>query len=282
MTAGDSETSGTSVAGPRIWPMMLISLGALVAIWSGWVGIGEMAGFGVIHPLPGIWNDARINTAITLPIGIEAYASYAVYVWFHRGIGPRARKFARTSSMAAFGLGALGQVAYHLLAAAGVRTAPAYVTTLVSVLPVTVTAMGAILVHLARTDRPAKDVPTETAPATVETIPPPVEAVAPPVPTDTTWAALPATTPPQTIEQWVDDRALVALDITPATFAEASAAEPKPKRPGGLGVERGLQIMTLASEGRTNREIAAELGISERTVYRARTASRRHEAVDNN
>jgi len=62
---------------PR-WPLGLIAAPAAVAVWSGWVGLGQLCGFGVIHPLPGIWDSASINTAITLPVGIEAYAAYAL------------------------------------------------------------------------------------------------------------------------------------------------------------------------------------------------------------
>lgn|GEM_PF-2426801 len=51
------------------WPLVLIAAPAAVAVWSGWVGLGELCGFGIIHPLPGIWDTLRINTAITLPIG---------------------------------------------------------------------------------------------------------------------------------------------------------------------------------------------------------------------
>jgi hypothetical protein len=59
---------------PR-WPLYLIALPAAVAVWSGWVGIGQLSGFGVIRPLRGIWDAAGINTAITLPIGAEAYGA---------------------------------------------------------------------------------------------------------------------------------------------------------------------------------------------------------------
>ena len=38
---------------PR-WPLFLIAAPAAVAVWSGWVGLGALCGFGVIHPLPGI------------------------------------------------------------------------------------------------------------------------------------------------------------------------------------------------------------------------------------
>ena len=42
----------------------------------------------VVHPLPGIGDGFTINTAITLPIGVETYAAYALRVWLS---GPRAR-----------------------------------------------------------------------------------------------------------------------------------------------------------------------------------------------
>ena len=49
----------------------------MVAIWSGWVSLGEMCGFGLVQPFPGIvaW---RLNTAITFPVGVEAYGAYAM------------------------------------------------------------------------------------------------------------------------------------------------------------------------------------------------------------
>ncbi|GAA3352092.1 hypothetical protein GCM10020366_00030 [Saccharopolyspora gregorii] len=34
-----------------------------------------------MHPLPGIWSGFEVNTAITLPIGVETYAAYALRVW---------------------------------------------------------------------------------------------------------------------------------------------------------------------------------------------------------
>ena len=65
----------------RRWPLFLIAAPAAVAVWSGWVGLGTLCGFGVIHPLPGIWDGLRLNTAITLPIGVEAYGAYALGAW---------------------------------------------------------------------------------------------------------------------------------------------------------------------------------------------------------
>ena len=65
----------------RSWPLLVLAAPAAVAVWSGWVGIGQMTGFGEIHPLPGIWDSLHLNTAVTLPIGVEAYAAFALRVW---------------------------------------------------------------------------------------------------------------------------------------------------------------------------------------------------------
>lgn len=132
------------------WPVVLLALPAFVAIWSGWVGLGGLTGFGVVHPLPGIADQVSLNTAITLPIGVETYGAYALYVWLSGRVPDRARAFARWSALGSLAIGALGQVAYHLLAAGGVTSAPWWITTLVSCLPVAVLGMGAALAHLVR------------------------------------------------------------------------------------------------------------------------------------
>lgn len=136
----------------RSWPVLLLAAPAFVAIWSGWVGLGSLTGFGTVHPLPGIWDSLQLNTAITLPIGMETYAAYALRVWVAGRVPARARRFAKFSAIGALALGALGQVAYHLMAAAGVDRAPWPITTAVSCLPVAVLGMGAALAHLLHTD----------------------------------------------------------------------------------------------------------------------------------
>ncbi|MEU5965969.1 ABC transporter permease [Micromonospora parva] len=135
-----------------VWPVILLALPAFVAIWSGWVELGELAGFGVVHPLPGIWDGLAINSAITLPIGVETYGAYASYVWLSGRASARLLRFAKWSAVASLLVGALGQVAYHLLAAAGVTSAPWQITTAVACLPVAVFGMGAALAHLVRED----------------------------------------------------------------------------------------------------------------------------------
>ena len=132
----------------RQWPIILLAAPAFVAIWSGWVGVGELAGFGPVHPLPGIVDGFTINSAITLPVGMETYAAYALRVWLAEGSPDRARRFARRSAITAFVLGGLGQIAYHLMTAAHLMAAPWPITTVVSCLPVVVLGFGAALAHL--------------------------------------------------------------------------------------------------------------------------------------
>ncbi|WP_258344968.1 ABC transporter permease [Saccharopolyspora gregorii] len=131
-----------------VWPVMLLALPAFVAIWSGWVGLGQLTGFGIVHPLPGIADAFAINTAITLPIGVETYAAYALRVWLSGQVPARARRFAKYSALGSLGLGALGQIAFHLMKAAGMTSAPWLITAAVACLPVAVLGMGAGLAHL--------------------------------------------------------------------------------------------------------------------------------------
>ncbi|MFJ6166272.1 ABC transporter permease [Micromonospora orduensis] len=147
----DTPTPPAPTRSAVVWPVVLLALPAFVAIWSGWVGLGGLTGFGIVHPLPGIWDSFSINSAITLPIGVETYGAYALYVWLSGRVPERARTFAKWSALGSLAIGALGQVAYHLLEAAGVTSAPWWITTAVACLPVAVLGMGAALAHLVRT-----------------------------------------------------------------------------------------------------------------------------------
>ncbi|GAA3519151.1 hypothetical protein GCM10023075_81360 [Streptosporangium album] len=82
-------SSPHSVRWPRRWPLALLALPAGVATWSGWVGLGEMTGFGPVKLLPGIADDWEINSAVTLPIGVEAYAAFALSAWLTSGVEER-------------------------------------------------------------------------------------------------------------------------------------------------------------------------------------------------
>lgn len=130
------------------WPLLLLAAPAFVAIWSGWVGLGDLTGFGVVHPLPGIADGLTLNTAITLPIGVETYAAFALRVWLSGTAPAPARRFARWSALGSLLLGAAGQIAYHLMTAAGMAEAPWQITAAVACLPVAVLGMGAALAHL--------------------------------------------------------------------------------------------------------------------------------------
>jgi hypothetical protein len=79
-----SQSPAPLVRVPQSWPLLPVAAPAAVAVWSGWVGIGEKTGFGIVRPLPGIMDSLRINTAVTLPLGVEAYAAFAL-----RGLAQR-------------------------------------------------------------------------------------------------------------------------------------------------------------------------------------------------
>ena len=131
----------------RRWPLFVIASPAMVAIWSGWVSLGEMCGFGLVQPFPGI-VEWRLNTAITLPVGVEAYGAYAMAAWLSPTTPGNARAFAKWSALGSLTLGMLGQVAYHLLSAAHRAHAPWPVVVAVACLPVITLGFGAALAHL--------------------------------------------------------------------------------------------------------------------------------------
>jgi hypothetical protein len=145
-------SSGTRTV--RSWPLLVLAAPAAAEVWSGWVGIAQKTGFGLVSPLPGIWPSLHLDTSITLPVGVEVYAAYALRAWLssEHSISGRTRRFAKWSAICSFALGMAGQVAYHLLAQAGAARAPWPVTMIVSCLPVLVLAMGTALAHMLRAD----------------------------------------------------------------------------------------------------------------------------------
>ena len=54
----------------RSWPLLVLAAPAAAEVWSGWVGIAQKTGFGLVSPLPGIWPSLHLDTTITLPIGV--------------------------------------------------------------------------------------------------------------------------------------------------------------------------------------------------------------------
>jgi hypothetical protein len=241
---------------PRRWPLLVIGSAAAVAIWSGWVALGAMCGFGLVEPLPGItrW---RIDTAITLPVSMEAYGAYALGVWLSPGTPERARKFAACSAMGSLVLGTSGQVIYHLLAAAGAARAPWPVVVLVSCIPVAALAMAAALAHLLReAGEPASSDSSTRQDAATEPPPPAAMTATPPVPP----------VPP----------------VTPSVPPKAPVS-PRPRKPPAKTVKHPprtakaakADAAIAANPGKTNAEIAAIAGVSERTVERRREAARK-------
>ena len=85
----------------RSWPLLVLAAPAAAEVWSGWVGIAQKTGFGLVSPLPGIWPSLHLDTAITLPVGVEAYAAYALRAWLarDRSISGRTRRFAKRSAI---------------------------------------------------------------------------------------------------------------------------------------------------------------------------------------
>ena len=143
----------------RSWPLLVLAVPAAAEVWSGWVGIAQKTGFGVVPLLPGIWSSLHLDTAVTLPVGVECYAAYALRAWLASGhaISDRTRRFARWSAICSFALGMAGQVAFHLMDQDHVTRAPWVITTLVSCLPVLVLGMGTALAHMLREDAAAAD-----------------------------------------------------------------------------------------------------------------------------
>jgi hypothetical protein len=138
---------------PRPWPLAIIGLAAAVAVWGGWVRLGELTGFGPVNVLPGIGSGFVLNTAVVLPISVEAYAAYALRVLLaSAGMSERTRVFARRSFFTSLAVGGGAQIASHVMGAAGVTSAPWWVTTLVACVPVLVVGLATGLATLVRQD----------------------------------------------------------------------------------------------------------------------------------
>jgi hypothetical protein len=145
---------GTSARLPRPWPLVFIGLAAAVAVWGGWVRLGELTGFGPMNLLPGIGPGFVLNTAVVLPLSVEAYAAYALHVLLSAAwSSARTHRFARWSVVTSLVVGGGGaQVASHVMAAAGVTSAPWWVTTVVATVPVLVVGLATGLATLVRQD----------------------------------------------------------------------------------------------------------------------------------
>jgi hypothetical protein len=157
----------------RSWPLLVLAVPAAAEVWSGWVGIAQKTGFGMVPLLPGIWSSLHLDTAVTLPVGVECYAAYALRAWLAAGhaISDRTRRFARRSAIFSFALGMAGQVAFHLMDQDRITRAPWGITTLVSCLPVLVLGMGTALAHMLREDGAAAGHEQASAPGPATHVP---------------------------------------------------------------------------------------------------------------
>ena len=238
------------------WPLVVIAAPAAVAIWSGWVGLGEMCGFGPIRPLPGIAPGVVINTAITLPVGVEAYGAYALSVWLGaKDISGTTRNWARASAVGALLLGCLGQIAYHLLAAAGFSRAPWPVVMAVSCLPVVTLALAAALTHMMLADRRADGLDEPSDDGQDEGADAPSPAVTEEAPAALHEAVTGAVTEPP---------------AEPSPRPSRQPSKRTSKQPSGL--ERARAV--IASDGTlSNPEVAKRAKVSVSTVERARRAA---------
>jgi hypothetical protein len=158
----------------RSWPLLVLAVPAAAEVWSGWIGIAQKTGFGLVPLLPGIWPSLHLDTAVTLPVGVECYAAYALRAWLATGhaISDRTRRFASRSAICSIALGMAGQVAFHLMDQDRITRAPWVITTLVSCLPVLVLGMGTALAHMLREDAAAAGHAQTSAPGPATGVPP--------------------------------------------------------------------------------------------------------------
>lgn len=269
----ESDDQDDEVASYPRWPVMILSGSAFVAIWGGWVALGLMCGFGPVNLLPGIGSGLTVNLAITLPLGMEVYAAYALGAWLtRRRINSRARTFAKWSSLFSLTLGWGGQVVYHLLASQGIEQAPWQVVVAVSGIPVLVLAFGAGLAHLLtvphkRTRRPVVAVatPLEEVPVPVTT---PVAATVPvvaEVPAPVTATVAPADPAP-----WggTPDPAPLPAPVVPAArVREVVTGRVPVVYPEGIS-ERDRRILALTIERCSQRAIVERMNVGKGTVGR--------------
>ena len=121
-----------------LWIVAAIAAFALYDVWGAWTDVGNKSGFA--H-----------GTGWTLTVIVEAFGVCALVAWLADAPGPRSRRFAMWSAMIVFALSLVGQASSHLTARSQVP--PAVVVVLVSVLPVIMLALGAVLIHLRIKDR---------------------------------------------------------------------------------------------------------------------------------
>jgi hypothetical protein len=149
---GDRSAVSDGTRTVRSWPLLVLAAPAAAEVWSGWVGIAQKTGFGLVSPLPGIWPSLYLDTYHPARRGGGVCRVRAARLAERRAAGQRPDPPVCQVVRDLLALGMAGQVAYHLLAQAGAARAPWPVTTIVSCLPVLVLAMGTTLAHMLRAD----------------------------------------------------------------------------------------------------------------------------------
>ena len=258
---------------PVAWPLFLLSLPAFVSIWGGWVGMGRLTGFGPINLLPGI-ADLTVDTAITLPIGLETYAAYSMYAWLAAAhLSTPTRRFAKWSALGSLVLGMAGQAAYHVMASQGTVKAPVEIVIVVSAIPVIVLGLGTGLAHAMRKDWHAYQATLQVARADDGTDAPEVPAVERHVPEVPTVArADDGTSVPEVPN--VERHVPVAENVpAPASRGKpksrpvnASARDLSTKEKYRIGLEAYHRAVVVTGRKLSQRDLAAAMGMKNRDL----------------
>jgi hypothetical protein len=124
--------------------LILILAGGLLEVWASWLQIAAVSGFPHLGP---------VTTGWILPVTAEVYWGSALWAWLVDPAGPKSRLFAMCSAAAVFALSLAGQEADHLMTFAHRTAPPVGAAMLLTALPLTAVAMGAILIHLRQKDR---------------------------------------------------------------------------------------------------------------------------------
>jgi hypothetical protein len=123
--------------------LVLILAGGLLEVWASWLQIGAVSGFPHLGP---------VTTGWILPVTAEAYWGAALWAWLVDPAGRKSRLFAMCSAAAVFVLSLAGQESDHLMAFAHRTVPPVGAAMLLTALPLTAVASGAILIHLRQVD----------------------------------------------------------------------------------------------------------------------------------
>jgi hypothetical protein len=123
--------------------LVLILAGGLLEVWASWLQIGAVSGFPHL---------GRVTTGWILPVTAEAYWGAALWAWLVDPAGRKSRLFAMCSAGAVFALSLAGQESDHLMAFAHRTVPPVGAAMLLTALPLTAVASGAILIHLRQVD----------------------------------------------------------------------------------------------------------------------------------